>query len=150
MTSHMPLNVLIVEDEALLAMDLESIVEDVGHRVVASAVCLREVQDLPDSIEPSLAFVDMHLAEGSTGLEVSAHIKAHWPDAIIVFVTANVRKIPEGFAGAHGVVAKPFSRAGMITAMRYLEEGILDPPPVSPEPSSFHASPAFAATWAEH
>ena len=141
------LNVLIVEDEALLAMDLESIVEDVGHRVVASVDCLREVQALPDALQPSIAFVDMHLAEGSTGVEVSRHIKAQWPGTIIVFITANVKKIPDDFAGAHGVVAKPFSRAGMITAMRYLEEGILDPPPLSPKPSSLQASPGLAAIW---
>jgi hypothetical protein len=35
----------------------------------------------------------------------------------------------------------------MMTAIRYLEEGILDPPPVSPEPGSFTAYPAFSANW---
>ncbi len=142
-----PLKILVVEDEALLAMDIESIVEDIGHRVVAMAASLREVQALPVSINPNLAFVDMQLAERSTGLEVASYILEQWPKIIIVFVTANVRKIPDDFAGAHGVIAKPFSRAGMITAIRYLEEGIVRPPPVSSEPSSFHGSPAFAASW---
>jgi hypothetical protein len=31
--------------------------------------------------------------------------------------------------------------------MRYIEEGVCDPPPVSPQPANFLASPAFAATW---
>lgn len=122
-----PLKILVVEDEALLAMDLESIVQDLGHQVVAMAASFREVQALPASISPNLAFVDMQLAEHSTGVEVAAHILEIWPKAIVVFVTADVKKIPDDFAGAHGVIAKPFSRAGMITALRYLEEGIVKP-----------------------
>jgi DNA-binding LytR/AlgR family response regulator len=143
-----PLNILIVEDEALLAMDLEFIVGDVGHRVIGTAVSLREVQNFPESFDPHVAFVDMQLAEDSNGIEVTAHIAERWPDAVIIFLTANVKKIPDDFAGAHGVIAKPFSRAGMISALNYLEQGICEPPPLMTIPSSLQASPALSAAWA--
>ncbi|WP_083276867.1 response regulator [Sphingobium phenoxybenzoativorans] len=142
-----PLSVLIVEDEALLAMDLESMIEDAGHRVVAEAASLHDVADLPGDCRFDLAFVDIQLACGTSGLDVSRLIQERWNTAFIVFVTANPAKIPEDFAGAHGVIPKPFSRNGLMAAMRYIEEGVCDPPPVSPQPASFHASPAFAATW---
>ncbi|HUD91803.1 response regulator, partial [Sphingobium sp.] len=103
------MNVLIVEDEILLAMDIEAIVEDSGHIVLAEAASLKDVEALPDDIDPQLAFVDIHLANGSNGLDVAKVIQKRWPDALIIFVTANVAKIPDDFSGAHGVIAKPFS-----------------------------------------
>jgi CheY-like chemotaxis protein len=144
---HAPLSVLIVEDEALLAMDIEAMVEDAGHQVIGEVASLDEVQDLPGSLRPDLAFVDIQLAKGSSGLDVCAIIRKRWVDAIVVFVTANPLKIPADFAGGHGVIPKPFSRTGLISAMRYIEEGVCDPPPLSPQPASFIAAPAFAALW---
>jgi CheY-like chemotaxis protein len=142
-----PLNVLIVEDEAILAMDIEAIVEEAGHRVIGEAASLADVERLGDDAGPDLAFVDIHLADGSSGLDVCALIQRRWHTAFIVFVTANVRKVPNDFAGAHGVISKPFTQNGLLSALRYIEEGVCDPPPVSPQPASFIASPSFAATW---
>jgi CheY-like chemotaxis protein len=139
-----PIKVIVVEDETLLAMDISAAVEDCGHQVIAEAVSLREVQAVSPSTRLDVAFVDMQLAEGSNGLDVCAHILTHWPAAIVVFVTANPKKIPDDFAGAHGVLPKPFSRNGLREAIRYIEEGICEPPPVQ-QRSHFHASPAFAA-----
>jgi CheY-like chemotaxis protein len=144
-----PLRVLIVEDEALLAMDMEAMVEDSGHAVVAEAASLFDVEALGDALCPDLAFVDIQLARGTSGLDVCRLIRTRWKAAFIVFVTANPAKIPEDYCGAHGVIAKPFSRNGLMSAMRYIEEGVCDPPPTSPRPASFLASPSFAASWAE-
>jgi CheY-like chemotaxis protein len=144
-----PLSVLIVEDEALLAMDIESMVEDAGHRVVAEAASLFDVEELATAdIEPDVAFVDIQLAKGTNGLDVCALIRERWSKAIVVFVTANPLKIPADYAGGHGVIPKPFSRSGLLSAMRYIEEGVCDPPPISPQPASFIAAPAFARLWA--
>ena len=142
-----PLQILVVEDEALLAMDMEAMIEDCGHSIVAEAASLYEVEDLADDVAPDVAFVDIQLARGTSGLDVSALIQERWADTVIIFVTANPKKIPEDFAGAHGVIPKPFSRSGLMSAMRYIEEGVCTPPPTSPLPSSFVASPAFAASW---
>ncbi|MEA1072849.1 response regulator [Sphingomonas sp. LY160] len=142
-----PMRVLIVEDEALLAMDIEAIVQDCGHHVMAEAASLREVVNLPSEPSPNLAFVDIQLAEGSSGLDVSKLIQERWNDTVIIFVTANPKKIPDDFAGAHGVIPKPFSENGLVSAMHYIEEGVCDPPPTAPAPASFIASPNFAARW---
>lgn len=143
-----PFQVLIVEDEALLAMDIEAMVEDAGHHVVAELASVRELVALQTSIAPTVAFVDIQLAEGSSGLDACRIIQERWDAVVIVFVTANPLKIPADFCGAHGVIPKPFSRNGLMSALRYIEEGVCAPPPVSPQPSSFIASPAFAASWA--
>ena len=143
-----PLRVLIVEDEALLAMDIESMVADAGHQVVAEAASLFDVQALPADLAPDLAFVDMQLARGTTGLQVIAFIHRIWASTLVVFVTANPKKLPRDLAGAAGVIAKPFSRNGLMSAMRYIEEGVLDPPPRALRPASFEPSPRYSALWA--
>lgn len=143
-----PLSILVVEDEFIIAMDIEMMIEDAGHRVTATVASLAEVEALPVEEAPDVALVDMQLAQGNTGLQVNAEIRSRWPDTVVVFVTANPKKIPEDFDGASGVIAKPFSASGFVAALKYLEEGVCDPPPVSPEPGSFVASPAFAAQWA--
>lgn len=142
------MGVLIVEDEMLLAMDIEAMVEDSGHRVLAESASLRDVQALPDDIWPQLAFVDLHLADDSNGLEVSRCIQERWPDALIVYITANVARIPDDFAGAHGVIAKPFSHAGIVNAINYLADGVFAPPPTTAQPASFTASPHLQRRWA--
>lgn len=142
-----PLCVLIVEDEALLAMDIELMIEDAGHRVVGEAASLYEVEDLEDRLDPDVAFVDIQLAQCTSGLDVSQLIQRRWPRTFIIFVTANAKKIPADFAGAHGVIPKPFSRNGLISAMRYIEEGVRSPPPSTPRPASFTAAPTIAARW---
>jgi len=142
-----PLNVLIVEDEPLIAMDMEMMVEDAGHRVIAEATSFYEAEDWDHNLKPNLAFVDLQLAKDTSGLDVSKLIQVRWPDTIIVFVTANPKIIPDDFAGAHGVIPKPLSHNGFLAAMKYLQEGVCDPPPTVHQPNSFTASPAFAATW---
>lgn len=141
------MEVLIVEDEMLLAMDIEAMVEDSGHHVLAGAASLQEVEALPNDLNPQLAFVDIHLAQNSNGLDVCHYILAHWPEALIVFVTANVSKIPDDFSGAHGVIAKPFSHAGVVNVIHYLANGVSDPPPKMPRPASLIASPKLERRW---
>lgn len=143
------MDVLIVEDEILLAMDMEAIVEDSGHRVLAEAASLQEVEALASDLNPQLAFVDIHLAQESSGFDVCALIRRRWPDALIVFVTANVAKIPADFSGAHGVIAKPFSHAGIVSALRYLANGVFDPPPSIARPASLVPSPHLEKKWRE-
>ena len=138
-----PMGILIVEDEVLLAMDLEAIIEDNGHRVVGEAASLRDVQALGDNVDPQLAFVDMQLADGTNGLEVCRLIQQRWPAALIVFVTANISKIPPDFAGGHGAIAKPFSHSGIVNALNYLAEGVFDPPPSGQLPASLIPAPAL-------
>ncbi len=147
MTCSTPFDVLIVEDEAILVMDLEMMIEDSGHVVVGEAASLYDVIDLADGLQPDIAFVDLQLARETSGLDVSALIQKRWPKTFIIFVTANSKKIPADLAGAHGLLPKPFSRNGIISTLRYIEEGLCDPPPRSAAPESFTASPLVEERW---
>lgn len=142
------MRVLVVEDEALLAMDIESVVEDEGHVLVGEAACATTAAALPDRTAPDLALVDLHLANGTSGLVVCEMIRRRWPDAVVVFVTANPQRIPHDFPGAFGVLAKPFSHAGLSASLRYLEEGIHRPPPRAGRPDILTTSAELSKLWA--
>jgi len=142
-----PLTVLIVEDEALLAMELELLVEEAGHSVVGSATSSADARRLVDEVEADIAFVDVHLADGPTGIDVAEYIARH-KRSMVVFLTANPRRLPENLAGAVGVIAKPYTLNGLQAALQYLQEGVRRPPPVSELPVGFTLSPRFAADWA--
>lgn len=135
------LRVLIVEDEMLLAMDIEALVEDCGHRVSAQVGSLDEFEELPTALAPELAFVDVHLARGSSGLDVCRRATMRWPRCLVVFLTANVSKIPPDYCGGHGVIAKPFSHSGMVNAIDFLAHAINGPGVDQPRPAALIPSP---------
>lgn len=141
-----PLKVLIVEDEALLFMELESLVQDAGHSVVGWATSSAEARRLVDTLDADIAFVDVHLTDGATGVAVARYIEER-KSSMVVFMTANPRRLPENFAGAVGVIAKPYTMNGLIAALRYLQEGVREPPPVSVLPVGFTLSPDYKLNW---
>ena len=137
-----PLRVLIVEDEALLLMQLEMILEDAGHIVVGTAMSATEAIRVAEDTRPDLAFVDVHLLDGSTGLTVAQHLRtAH--HTLVVFLTANAKRIPDDYVGAAGVITKPYSQAGITTAIAFLHECIRRPPPMSDLPLGFTLAPSY-------
>ncbi len=141
-----PLKIIIVEDEALLAMELESLVEDAGHQVVGWATSSTEARRLVDTLDADLAFVDVHLTDGPTGIGVAQYINEQ-KRSMVVFMTANPKRIPDNFAGAVGVIAKPYTVNGVMAALRYLQEGVRRPPPVSVRPAGFSLSPHYKDAW---
>ncbi|XYD12688.1 response regulator (plasmid) [Methylobacterium sp. NMS12] len=128
-----PMRILLVEDEALILMQMESLVEDAGHVVVGTAMRSDEAIDLARTLRPDIVFLDLSLSDGGSGLDVAKALH-DTAAAMIVFVTANPLRLGNDFAGAAGVIAKPFSRAVIAGGMPYLEECLRHPPPISPLP----------------
>jgi len=114
-----PLRILIVEDEFLIALELESLLQDSGHDVVGIAATSDEAMALGQQLAPDLAFVDIHLADGLTGIDVARSLSAQH-QVTVLFMTANAKRIPEDFAGARGVIAKPYTERGVQEALAYV------------------------------
>jgi len=112
------LKVLIVEDEMLLAMELESEVEMAGHEVCGLAMSSSQALQQIVEGKPDFAFVDVHLMDGPTGINVGRKLaEAEVP---YVFVSGNIKKIPKDFAGALGAIEKPYTMNGMKNALAYV------------------------------
>jgi CheY-like chemotaxis protein len=114
-----PLRILVVEDEILIALELESLLHDAGHDVVGIAASSGEALALGRELSPDLAFVDIHLADGPTGVDVARQL-ATQHNVTVLFMTANAKRIPEDFAGARGVIAKPYTDRGVREALAYV------------------------------
>lgn len=137
-----PLRVLIVEDEVMLAMAMEDLLEDAGHVVVGTATSKKDAIAVADATRPDLVFIDIHLLDGATGLDVAEHLRAS-EDTMVVFMTANAKKVPDDFVGAMGIIAKPYSQSGIADAIRYLEECVRRPPPKIARPYELTIAPAY-------
>jgi DNA-binding response OmpR family regulator len=108
--------ILIVEDEMLVAMELQSILEDLGYDVVGVAPDLRSARAHFDE-RIDLALVDLNLRDGLTGPEIGATLGAK--GVTVLFVTANPRLLGQGIAGAIGVITKPADEEMVRSAVNY-------------------------------
>jgi DNA-binding NarL/FixJ family response regulator len=70
------MRVLIVEDEALVAMHLEMLLVDLGHEVCAVAACGRDAIAHASTHRPDVVLVDIRLAVGSSGIVVAREVHA--------------------------------------------------------------------------
>lgn len=141
-----PLNILIVEDEVLLAVELQYIVRDVGCRDVGLAMSSEEAVELAQQLTPDLALVDVHLQDGPTGVDVARHI-ARDCGSVVLFMTANVLRLPDDFAGACGVIGKPYSEHAVRTALSYLEVCLREGHAPGPPPVGLQLSPEYLRLW---
>ncbi|WP_226634035.1 response regulator [Brevundimonas poindexterae] len=104
------MRVVVVEDQPILAMELELMLLDHGCEVVGIAADQATAAILAERHKPNLALVDLNLLDGLSGPAV-AHELVSRHGAAVIFMTANPEQIPEGFAGALGVVCKPFDES---------------------------------------
>lgn len=127
------MKIMIVEDEALLALELEYEIEASGHEVVGIAADKASALRLLAETDPAFAFVDIHLNDGPTGLDVGDKLKALGKP--YVFVTGNVKRIPEDFAGALGAIEKPYTMNGLQNALDYIVGVVTGAATAKPPPS---------------
>lgn len=106
--------VLIVEDEFLVALDLEDIIVQAGHDIVGVIADQRGVDGIEKS--PSVALVDLNLRDGPTG-PVIARLLAERFGTRIIFVTANPDQIEHPPVTALGYIRKPFNPADVVAAL---------------------------------
>jgi CheY-like chemotaxis protein len=87
--------VLIIEDEPIIAADLESLVEDLGHKVIGNATTYTEAMAMVKSEMPGLILCDIQLADGSSGIDAANDILKD-NDVPIIFITAFPERLLTG------------------------------------------------------
>lgn len=108
--------VLIIEDEPLIAMDLEAIMEDIGHTVVGIARTHREAIDIARDKSIGLILADIQLADGSSGIDAVNEL-LELAAAPVIFITAFPERLLTGQrAEPTYLVTKPF-QASLVTAL---------------------------------
>jgi DNA-directed RNA polymerase specialized sigma24 family protein len=88
-------DIMIIEDEPLIAMDIEQMVESLGHRVVGIARTHKEAVSLYGKTMPKMILADIQLADGSSGIDAVKDILARY-DVPVIFITAFPERLLTG------------------------------------------------------
>ena len=100
--------VLIIEDEPLIALDIEGLVTDIGHEVVGVAATHKEALEIAREKRPELILADIQLADGSSGIDAVNEILMEL-NVPIIFVTAYPERLLTGDKPEPAfLVTKPF------------------------------------------
>jgi DNA-directed RNA polymerase specialized sigma24 family protein len=100
--------VMIIEDEPLIALDIETLVTDIGHKIVGIARTRKEAVAMAARTPPELILADIQLADGSSGIDAVNEIlgKINVP---VIFITAYPERLLTGErAEPTFLVTKPF------------------------------------------
>jgi CheY-like chemotaxis protein len=102
-------NIMIIEDEPLIAMDIEQMVETLGHSVTGIARTHKEAIALFEKQRPGMVLADIQLADGSSGIDAVNDIlqKVAVP---VIFITAFPERLLTGERPEPTfLVTKPFN-----------------------------------------
>ncbi|NKN39235.1 response regulator [Agrobacterium sp. a22-2] len=102
-------DIMIIEDEPLIALDIEQMVEDLGHRVTGIARTHKEAIDLYGRTHPKMVLADIQLADGSSGIDAINDILK--VDTVpVIFITAFPERLLTGERPEPAfLVTKPFN-----------------------------------------
>ncbi|ROU03748.1 response regulator [Histidinibacterium lentulum] len=111
-------SVLVIEDESVIAMDIEEIVEHMGHRVTGVATTADEAVRICAADRPDLVLADIRLADGSSGIDAVNRILASFSDMPVIFITAYPERLLTGERHEPAfMIAKPYSPSQVMSAV---------------------------------
>jgi CheY-like chemotaxis protein/DNA-directed RNA polymerase specialized sigma24 family protein len=109
--------VLIIEDEPIIAMDIETIVRDLGHTVTGVAVTRDEAVTQAMARRPGLVLADIQLADDSSGIDAVKDILQEFTVPVI-FITAFPERLLTGERPEPTfLITKPFQRSTVKAAI---------------------------------
>ena len=110
--------VLIVEDEAIIAMDLETVVADLGHKVTGIARTRDRAVELAAEEVPDLVLCDIQLADDSSGIDAANEILEQFGERPVIFITAFPERLLTGERPEPAfLIAKPYSEEQVRSAV---------------------------------
>ena len=118
--------VLIVEDEALVALTIEDMLLEAGYQVCGIADTAADALDLARRHTPDLAVIDVRLARGDDGIALADTLAAIGPIRIL-FATGNPAEVRQRARAGQGCLSKPFEAGWLLAALEAIEGGALMP-----------------------
>ncbi|MGP9790117.1 response regulator [Roseinatronobacter sp. NSM] len=108
----------IIEDEPLIALDIKSIVTEMGHEVTGIARTHSEAVALGTRTRPDLILADIHLADDSSGVEAVAELLRDNADIPVIFITAYPERLLTGEKPEPAfLITKPFEEEQVRSAV---------------------------------
>lgn len=110
--------IMIVEDEALIAIALYDELQDAGFKVLDLTDRQDEALKVAKAGKPHLALVNISLAGGDDGIQLSEHLKAM--GIPVLLISGQVSRARSAKTVAIGSMPKPYNAPEMVTAVTYL------------------------------
>lgn len=120
-TAEDPSKILIVEDEVLIAVNIQQIIERHGHHVIGSAISYIEAIEIIDQESVDLVLLDIRLYGEKSGIDVANYINSLKEPIPIIFLTSqtddiNLTKALE--VRPAGIISKPIQHATLHATIR--------------------------------
>lgn len=110
--------ILIIEDDALIADDIENIVSGMGHEVTGNADTHASAVEMAMQDEPDLILADIVLADESSGAEAARDIMAAYNDKPVIFITGHPERLLTGTRPEPAfLIPKPYMHDQVRTAV---------------------------------
>lgn len=118
MTTKAP-SILIVEDEALVATEIEMILRRLGYRIAGNTRNGDQALDLLANRKPDLALLDIHIKGTRNGIDLAKHIreKHHIPFVFLTAFSDRATLSEVGKTMPYGYVVKPFNERDLLSSI---------------------------------
>ncbi|NKI25884.1 two component transcriptional regulator, LytTR family [Arenibacter nanhaiticus] len=114
-----PIRILIVEDNVIIADDMQSMLEEIGYEIVDNVIVYEQAVEVLKNKEVDLVLIDIILASDKTGIDLGKHIRENYSIPFI-FVTSNSDRATVENAKTvkpNGYLVKPFEQQDLYTSI---------------------------------
>jgi len=114
-----PIRILIVEDNVIIADDMQSMLEEIGYEIVDNVIVYEQAERVLKAEQVDLVLIDIILASDKTGIDLGRHIRENY-DIPFIFVTSNSDKATVENAKTvkpNGYLVKPFEQQDLYTSI---------------------------------
>ena len=114
-----PIKILIVEDNVIIADDMQSMLEEIGYEVVDNVIVYEQAIEVLKNHHVDLVLIDIILASDKTGIDLGKHIRQNY-NIPFIFVTSNSDKATVENAKTvkpDGYLVKPFEQQDLYTSI---------------------------------
>lgn len=125
--------ILLAEDDALIAMDMEMMLQAGGHEVLGPAASCDTALSLLVDVRPDVAVLDIGLKNGESGIELARTLRYDW-DIPVLFVSGEPARARKASDVGIGVLTKPVSQSALLKSIDAVVAVVRGEPVVTPPP----------------
>ena len=114
-----PIRILIVEDNVIIADDMQSMLEEIGYEIVDNVIVYEQAVEVLRKEHVDLVLIDIILASDKTGIDLGKHIRENY-NIPFIFVTSNSDRATVENAKTvkpNGYLVKPFEQQDLYTSI---------------------------------
>jgi len=114
-----PIKILIVEDNVIIADDMQSMLEEIGYEIVDNVIVYEQAVEVLKTNQVDLVLIDIILASDKTGIDLGKHIRDSY-NIPFIFVTSNSDRATVENAKTvqpNGYLVKPFEQQDLYTSI---------------------------------